>query len=117
MIVGRMPIATIFEPTSLAARSAALRLVAQLALELERGVAGQRPRRHVELDVVLRELGLVALVGDARAAPRALWKCGCMSASTRLSSISRPVIGRSNSNELVLSIFSKTSRFWRTFSR
>ena len=37
---------------------------AQVGLEIEGGVAGQRPRRHVELDVVAGELGLVVGVGD-----------------------------------------------------
>ena len=36
----------------------------QVLLELEGGVARKRPRRHVELDVVARELGLVVGVGD-----------------------------------------------------
>ena len=39
---------------------------AQVDLELERGVAGERTRGHIELDVVATELGLVTGVGDAR---------------------------------------------------
>ena len=59
-----MPIATSLEPTSRDARSARFRLARSSVLQLEGGVAGQRARRHVELDVVLRQLGLVVLVGD-----------------------------------------------------
>jgi hypothetical protein len=66
MIVGRMPMATIFEPYLLGLGRGPVQARAQLGLELERGVTGQGPRRHVELDVVLRELGLVVLVRDGR---------------------------------------------------
>ena len=52
------------EPSALALVSAALRLARTSASSSSAGAAGQRPRRHVEFDVVGAQFGLVRRVGD-----------------------------------------------------
>ena len=54
----------ISEPASLAFALGVVQRVPQQRLEFERRVAGQGPRRDVELDVVAAEFGLVSRVGD-----------------------------------------------------
>ena len=88
----------------------------QLFLELDRRVARQRARGHVELDVVLRQLGLVAGVGDGLE-DLGVGELGLVvvvdEVELDLQAGHRPV----ELEDALDSIRSNTSRFWRTFSR
>ena len=69
---------------------------AQVVLEAGDAARAEAARQHVDLEVELRELGLEVGLAIASSAS-ALFSDGCPSSSTRLNSISIPVIGFSMS--------------------
>ena len=76
-------------PTVRAWSSASLRLARALALELGEHLALEQPRRHVDLDVELPQLGLERRIGDRLERGRVDQR-GSPASSVRLSSTSRP---------------------------
>ena len=89
---------------------------AQVLLVVGEAAALDQPGRRVELQVELAQLGLEDRVGDVgQDLGVAHGRLG--GRSTRLSSISSPVIGRSASKPKSSSISAKTSRQRRTFCR
>ena len=64
--VGRMPIITMWAPSSLALASAAFRLARTSASRSSAERPGSRTRRNVEFDVVGAQFGLVGRIGDRR---------------------------------------------------
>ena len=115
-IVGRMPIGTSRAPRSAARASARLREVRRASSRSRAESPGSG--RGATLSSMLNCASSVWYSGSAIASrTSSLTKAGWLPSSTRLSSISRPVSGTASSKTLSASIRSKTSRFWRTFSR
>ena len=85
-------------------------------LELGEHAALEQPRRHVDLDVELADLGLEVGVGD-RLERVAFAMAGSPASSVRFSSISSPNERRSESKRDSRSIRANTSRQVRTFWR
>ncbi len=114
--VGRIPTITMCAPTSRAFSSAALRLCRTLFSNVR--MPSPARLRGATLISRLNWPSSVTKSGSAIASSAsAFFIAGSQCSSTRLSSTSSPVIGRSKSKRASRSILAKTSRHVRTLAR